>query len=143
MAGSRCPCGSDRPYAACCRPLHRGEREAVSPVALMRSRYAAFAAGEVDYLWKTLHPDHEDRAAPKATVLAALREACRVNRYTGLTIKGETPPDAEGVATVTFVARVFRKGRDVSFGERSMFARTSDGWRYLAGELLDNAPPKG
>jgi SEC-C motif-containing protein len=109
----------------------------------MRSRYAAFAAGEVDYLWKTLHPDHEDRAAPKATVLAALREACRVNRYTGLTIKGETPPDAEGVATVTFVARVFRKGRDVSFGERSMFARTSDGWRYLAGELLDNAPPKG
>ena len=89
-------------------------------------------------MWRTLHPDHEDRAAPKDQVLAALREACRLNKYTGLTaIRGETAPDAEGIATVTFFAKIFRKGRDVSFGERSLFARTREGWRYLAGDVLE------
>ena len=57
-----CPCSSGRRYAACCAPLHRGDREAPDAEALMRSRYAAFARREAGYLWRTLHPGHEDRA---------------------------------------------------------------------------------
>ena len=40
-----CPCHSGLRYAACCGPLHEGAREADTPEALMRSRYAAFARG--------------------------------------------------------------------------------------------------
>jgi uncharacterized protein YchJ len=37
---------------------------------------------------------------------------------------------------VTFAARVFRKGRDLSFVERSEFLRDGDGWRYVRGDAM-------
>ena len=72
-----CPCTSGRAYAECCRPLHRGARDAETPEALMRSRFSAFAVGDVEYLWRTLHPEHEDRVLDKADVVRTLRKACR------------------------------------------------------------------
>ena len=128
-----CPCCSGLPYAACCDALHRGAREADDATALMRSRYAAFARGEVDYLWRTLHPEHPDRHAPESIVRASIRESAQANRYTGLRILDARGPDADGVARVLFHARVFQKGRDRSFVECSDFARDDRGWRYLRG----------
>ena len=49
----KCPCHSKKRYADCCGPLHKGTRPAATPEELMRSRYSAFALGEVDYLAKT------------------------------------------------------------------------------------------
>ena len=51
----RCPCGSGEPYARCCGPAHQGQA-ALSPEALMRSRYSAFVLGLPDYLLATWHP---------------------------------------------------------------------------------------
>ena len=51
--GSGCPCGSGRAYGACCGRFHGGE-EPPDAEALMRSRFAAFARGEYEYLWRTL-----------------------------------------------------------------------------------------
>ena len=51
----------------------------------MRSRYAAFAIGDAEYLWSTLHADHDDRAAPRETFLRALR-AARGRAYPSLAI---------------------------------------------------------
>lgn len=51
----RCPCGTGLPYAECCGPLHAGGR-AVTAEALMRSRFSAFATGDVAYLTRTWHP---------------------------------------------------------------------------------------
>ncbi len=129
----RCPCGTGRPYAACCAPFHRGEREAPDAEALMRSRYAAFARRELEYLWRTLHPDHPDRAEGHDRALARLRASASAYRYMGLEVLDTAGPDADGVARVLFLARVFEKGRDQSFVERSDFAHDGDGWRYLAG----------
>ena len=55
MEKRACPCGSPS-YDECCGPLHRGEAQAGSPEALMRSRYSAYAIGDVDYVWRTWHP---------------------------------------------------------------------------------------
>ncbi|MCC6521872.1 MAG: SEC-C domain-containing protein [Polyangiaceae bacterium] len=131
-----CPCGSGRKYAACCAPLHRGEREAPDAETLMRSRYAAFARKEVDYLWRTLHPDHEDRAEDERTVKDALREACARHKYMGLRILDRRAPDEAGVARVLFLARVFEQGHERSFVELSEFAHDGAGWRYLRGRLV-------
>jgi len=60
-----CPCWSGRTYDACCAPYHRGEREAPDPVSLMRSRYAAFALGEAEYLVRTLAEGHPDQGLPR------------------------------------------------------------------------------
>jgi SEC-C motif-containing protein len=99
----------------------------------MRSRYAAFAMKRIDYLWKTLHADHPDRAEGEALALARLRRSASEHRYMGLTILDRAAPDAHGIARVLFVAKVFLKGRDVSFIECSDFAHDGVGWRYLAG----------
>lgn len=94
----------------------------------MRSRFAAFARGDAEYLWRTLHPDHEERALPKDAVVRALKAASRTMKYMRLTIL-----EAKD-ARVLFLAGVFEKGKDRSFVEVSSFARDGAGWRYLAGE---------
>ena len=122
-----CPCTSGRPYADCCAPLHRGEREAQTPEALMRSRFAAFALGDVEFLWRTLHPDHAERALAKEDVIHSLKAAARGLKCMRLTIL-----DAKDTR-VLFLAGVFEKGKDRSFVELSSFARCGAGWGYLAG----------
>lgn len=131
-----CPCGSGRPYKACCEPFHRGAREAPDAEALMRSRFSAFAKKEAVYLRRTLHPDHEDRQIDEAVLLEHLRAAARDNRYAGLAILDKAEPDADGIARVLFFARVFHKSTDRSFAELSDFAHDGEGWRYLRGTLL-------
>ncbi|MFO0554922.1 MAG: YchJ family metal-binding protein [Polyangiaceae bacterium] len=128
-----CPCQSSRPYGECCKPYHDGA-EPPDAERLMRSRFTAFAIGDVAYLARTLDPEHADRAVGDDALLEALRRSCRENRYMGLTICEVEELDPE-LAAVRFVARVFRKGRDVSFEERSLFRRTESGWRYWRGEL--------
>ena len=100
----------------------------------MRSRYAAFAKKDAAYLWRTLHPDHEDRGRAEADVLRQIRASAGTLRYMGLTILDRRAPDREGIAQVLFLARVFDKGQDRSFVELSDFAHDGDGWRYLGGE---------
>jgi SEC-C motif-containing protein len=133
---SQCPCTSGQPYGRCCQPLHRGEREADEPAAVVRSRYAAFALGEIDYLIRTLHPDHVDAGVPRETLLATLRAASRSYKYTGLTIL-ESRSEGDQ-ATVVFRARVFDKGRDLSFVEASTFVRSGGAWRYLSGDTVED-----
>ncbi|KAA1423640.1 hypothetical protein FE697_008625 [Mumia zhuanghuii] len=51
-----CPCGSATSYDACCGRLHRQEAQAATPEELMRSRYAAYAVGDLDHVFRTWHP---------------------------------------------------------------------------------------
>jgi SEC-C motif domain protein len=99
----------------------------------MRSRFSAFAKKEAAYLYRTLHPDHEDRARPEADVLRDIHASASACRYLGLTVLDRIDADEEGIARVRFRARVFTKGRDVSFVELSEFAHDGEGWRYLRG----------
>jgi len=93
----------------------------------MRSRFAAFAMGDAEYIWRTLGDGNEDRARPKDEVVRELRAASRALKYMRLSIV-----DAKD-ARVLFHAAVFEKGRDRSFVELSTFRRDGDGWRYVDG----------
>ncbi|EAU68648.1 conserved hypothetical protein [Stigmatella aurantiaca DW4/3-1] len=101
----------------------------------MRSRYSAFALREVGYLWKTLHPEHPDRSRPEADMLRELRTSAQSHQYPGLVVMDRSPPDAQGVAQVLFFAKVFERGKDRSFVERSDFRHDGTGWRYVSGVL--------
>jgi SEC-C motif-containing protein len=124
-----CRCGSTLAYADCCRPFHRNEREAPTAEALMRSRYSAFAMGEVEYLWKTLAATNPDRDHPREAMIAALKQTCSRLKFMGLAVH-----ESE-VARVLYQARVFEKGRDVSFMELAEFDREGDAWRYVVGKV--------
>ncbi len=129
-----CPCFSGARYAACCAPLHRGEREAATPEALMRSRYAAFALGLGDYLVRTLSSDHPDRAHDAERLAQELSHAKDRQRFLGLAILRAHANGDEG--EVVFHARVFERGHDRSFTERSTFVREEGSWRYAGGEIV-------
>ncbi len=129
-----CPCTSGLRYRACCGRYHAGEAEAPDAEALMRSRYSAFALREVAYLWRTLHPEHPDRARPEADFLREVRARATALKYPRLHILDRRLVEPGGTAVVLFHARVFESGRDVSFVERSEFQHDGTGWRYLRGE---------
>ena len=97
----------------------------------MRSRFAAFALGDAEYLWRTLHSEHEDRAFAKDHVIHTLKSTFDSLKFMRLTII-----DAKDTR-VLFLAAVFEKGRDRSFVELSTFAHDGTGWRYRDG----NASP--
>lgn len=55
---TQCPCGSQKRLSACCGPYHAGKATPRTAKQLMRSRYSAFALGELgDYPLQTWHPD--------------------------------------------------------------------------------------
>lgn len=134
-----CACGSGRPYGGCCEPFHAGG-EPPDATALMRSRYAAFVLGEHRYLFRTLHPEHEDHALGEKALRARLEKAGKRTRYHGLAVLDADGPDASGVARVLFSATLKHDGKDASFVELSSFAHDGTGWRYLAGRTFS---PKG
>jgi SEC-C motif-containing protein len=100
----------------------------------MRSRYAAFALGEAEYLVRTLAEGHPDQALDRADLLRSLRGARHRLRYPSLAILDERRSGR--TAEVLFAAGVFEGGRDLSFVELSDFERDGEAWRYLSGILV-------
>jgi SEC-C motif-containing protein len=128
-----CPCFSGLLYGQCCGPLHRAERPADTPLALMRSRYAAFALGLGEYLVRTLSEEHADRALDAMRLARKLSSARERQRFLGLRVD-EVRADGDR-GEVLFFARIFEKGQDRSFTERASFRRESGVWRYAGGDV--------
>ncbi|WP_096444604.1 YchJ family protein [Mycobacterium shigaense] len=119
---SPCPCGSGDSYGSCCGPLHRGESQARTAEALMRSRYSAFAHGEADYLFRTWHP----RTRPDDVIVDP---GVTWTRLTVIDTAAGGPDDDFG--EVEFTARFEAAGRPGSLHERSRFERRAGRWFYL------------
>ena len=93
----------------------------------MRSRYSAFALGNVPYLVETWHP----RTRPRSLDVDA------DVRWTGLdvlTTSGGSPLETEG--TVEFRAHYVVAGRAGAQHENSRFLREHGRWHYLDGVSL-------
>jgi SEC-C motif domain protein len=88
----------------------------------MRSRYSAFACGDVDYLFRTWHP----RTRPTEVTVDP-----RIV-WTGLevidTVAGGPDDD---LGEVEFTARFESSGRAGSMHERSSFQRRAGRWFYV------------
>lgn len=126
-----CPCGRPGAYDACCGPLHLGDRRAATAEDLMRSRYAAYAKGEVPYLVETLHPDRRAALDRKGLLRSATK-----TRWTGLEVRAVTGGSLlENDGTVEFVARFEEGGQAGALHERSRFVRVDGAWVYVDGEF--------
>ncbi|HZN93584.1 MAG TPA: YchJ family metal-binding protein [Myxococcales bacterium] len=132
MAAEDCPCGSGRKLRACCRPFHDGG-EPPDPEALMRSRFSAFALGDAEYLWRTLHSAHLDRGREEREFTADLRRSRQALRFVRLQVL-----DRRG-EKVLFHAEIYERGKERSYLELSTFERDAQvagaPWRYLSGQL--------
>jgi SEC-C motif domain protein len=121
-----CPCGSDLSYDACCGRLHRGAAPAVTAEELMRSRYSAYAVGDLDHVFRTWHPrtrPDEITASPGLT-------------WTGLTIVSTSGGDAgDDTGEVEFRAAYRTADGAGLLHERSRFERRAGRWVYVDGDL--------
>lgn len=121
---SRCPCLSGLPYGECCGPAHAGRSPASTAERLMRSRFSAFAVGDVAYLLATWHP------STRPSELTLDPDV----RWTRLDILARTRGgilDTEG--TVEFVAHFRSEAGPGSQREKSRFMRVSGAWSYVSG----------
>ena len=120
-----CPCGGGQ-YSACCRPFHEGSRPAPTALALMRSRYSAFALGLNAYLIQTWHPSSRPE---QLDAQADLLEG----KWIGLTIKGDS--ETGDNAWVEFIARYKpNSGPATRLHEHSRFIREHGHWFYVDGK---------
>ena len=119
-----CPCGSGRTGEECCDPGLRGTSPAVTAEALMRSRFTAFAVGDVDHLRRSWAPETrpaEIRVDP-------------ARRWTRLEILDAVDGKAlAATGVVEFRAHYEDEGVPGELRERSTFRREAGRWVYVDG----------
>ena len=134
---SNCPCGSGKSADLCCVVYHNGT-PAATALALMKSRYAAFALGNGEYLAATLSEDQRDEFN-----IDEFNASAGDSRWLGLEIRqtvdgGET--DEKG--TVEFVARYSTGGEAVAHHERAEFTREDGRWVFADCEINPKMPQR-
>ena len=60
VAVTTCPCSSGLQYDACCGPFHKKSQQLPDATSLMRSRYSAYALGNIEYIIDTTSPTSPD-----------------------------------------------------------------------------------
>lgn len=124
-----CFCGKNIPYSNCCGAIHTGKRKAQTAEDLMRSRYSAFVAGDVDYILKT----YSSETRPIEEREEILQWAQSVE-WRGLKIllsqKGAVD---DAIGWVEFQASYIENGQEQCMHEKSFFNRESGDWVYVSG----------
>lgn len=100
----------------------------------MRSRYTAYAQGNVRHLIRTTHPLSPHAQQDDARWADELTRYCNSVRFVRLEV---LEAGAEGdVGFVTFIAYFQHGGREATLRERSRFERLGGRWLYRDGDAL-------
>lgn len=128
---TRCPCNSGETYESCCGRYHRGYEDSNAPawpgtaVALMRSRFSAFALGLPEFLLATWHPDTRPEELE-------LDEAIVWGDLDIIRTEAGGPFDTRGIVEFEAHYRLLNQSR--SQHEVSDFVREAGRWYYVDGE---------
>lgn len=142
MNDTICPCrvkdANPLAFSACCEPILSGAKPAETAEALMRSRYSAFARGEIDYLRDSLAPQSRHDFNRAATT-----EWSTTSKWLGLDILGvEQGGVDDNTGVVSFIAHFHKDGQTRAHRERSRFARDEqDGRWYFVDEINAKGEP--
>jgi SEC-C motif-containing protein len=128
-----CPCCSGKSYKDCCSVYHQG-KEAENALALMRSRYSAYAFNNVDYIVRTTHPRNPAVSQNVAAWKQAILNFSLNTDFDKLEVLDyKEKPNS---ATVVFIAHLKQDEEDVTFTERSFFAKVDGRWFYVNGDVF-------
>lgn len=118
-----CYCCSGNSFEVCCYPYLSGQKKALTAEALMRSRYAAYATHEVQYLIETTHfstrKNHEE---------SDIKKWSEQNKWLKLEVLEATE------STVLFKAYYQDvSGKNHCHHEFSTFKKEMNNWYYVDG----------
>ena len=123
----KCSCGSGEAFEACCGGILAGRRKADTAEQLMRSRYTAYVAKNVDYLVRTTHPSARVDGLEKS-----IRKWMREVEWLKLHIVA-TEKDR-----VEFIAEYLTATGPGRHHECSVFEKMDDEWFYLGEETEED-----
>ena len=120
-----CYCGADKSFELCCNLYISGAQKAPTALALMKSRYSAYATHQADYLLATTHSSER-----KYYSLEEILHWAKANQWQKLEIISATEN------TVEFKA-YFIDGNNVNqiHYEFSTFEKENDSWFYVDGKF--------
>lgn len=95
----------------------------------MRSRYAAYALGLVDYIINTTRFSDPSKAPPIDQWKQSILEFSTSTTFWGLKILSHT--EGRSRAVVKFIALLKRGEEDTSFTETSQFVKEDSRWLYI------------
>ncbi len=120
-----CPCCSEKPYAECCKPYHDGKLLPPTALALMRSRYSAYALRLADYIIQTTHSKSPYFERDRGKWKKAILEFCTTTQFLKLEILDSTE------SSVHFIAHL---GQTL-LEEKSLFEKVDGKWLYVKGDI--------
>ncbi|MCB9643755.1 MAG: SEC-C domain-containing protein [Myxococcales bacterium] len=126
-----CPCGSGKKYKKCCANYHHVHKGMLppSPVLLMRSRYAAYAAGLADYIIETTHPDGPMWEKDLVAWRESIEDFGRSTVFEKLEVLEDSEEGEQGF--VHFHAHLRQAGKPVLLDEHSVFRKHEGRWKYV------------
>jgi SEC-C motif-containing protein len=122
-----CLCGSGLLYPACCGLYHNTDQLPPTAEALMRSRFAAYALQNVDYLLASWAPEKRPASIDFSKETAEWQKLQILN-----TKKGQAK-DSKGI--VEFKAFYRQDDEDYFLHEISRFVKSGQHWLYLDGAI--------
>lgn len=131
MPNRLCPCGSKKDYSQCCGLYIESTELAPTPEALMRSRFSAYCAGNIDYIKNTMR-----EAALLQFDEISVRKRAKEIEWQGLTIIDTFHRNGPEQGFVQFLASYKEDGHLHYLHELSEFKRHDNKWYYVDGELL-------
>jgi SEC-C motif-containing protein len=133
-----CVCGIGETTEAHCLPLIKGEKMPDTAEALMRSRYAAYVLGEIDYVLSTHTPD-----ASKDVDRDSTEAWSKNSQWLGLEVVSTDAGSASDErGAVEFIARYKVKGLNVQHHELAEFVKVDGRWLYKDGKEISPPPVK-
>lgn len=124
-------------YDACCGPLNAGE-PARTALALMRSRFTAYAKGNIGYLTETLAPEVRPDFDPVEAMGVATDAEWQSLEIRHVSAGGEADDRGE----VEYLAKFRLRGQQRVHHERAKFRRENGRWVVCGGEMDPKAPPR-
>jgi SEC-C motif domain protein len=137
-----CPCGTGLKYAECCQPIHQQTMKAPTAEKLMRSRYSAYAVGEIDHIERTNSPTGRETFDRESSILWS-----KTSKWLGLEIiSTKEGKEIDQWGEVEFKAHYEREGKRESHYEVGLFERIDSVWYYKEAksnhEPIRRAEPK-
>jgi SEC-C motif domain protein len=123
LGGDReCPCGSGKPFGACCEPILEGKQPAATAEDLMRARFTAHVVHDFAFLHRTYRP-----TARQPFVSSAEKPAMQ---WTRLVVHNHGPGRTPDLAYVEFSAYGTENGAELVLHEKAEFVRENGAWIY-------------
>ena len=129
---TECYCGSGKSYAECCEPVIKGAKVAETAEELMRARYSAFVAHEIDFIMDTVVPNQSDNMSREAVERWSRKTDWKKLEITGT----EAGSKDDETGSVDFKAFSMLDGVMQCHHEHAMFKKIDGKWFFEDGTQI-------